>query len=142
MSKGFSLIEILLSVGLITIIMAFALPVHQTFQSRIDRNVAANVAANSLRQAQSLARGMTEDDNWGVAISGADLIVFKGASFATRDTGYDEIYALPTTVTVSGTTEYVFDKTTGRPQSTGSTTFSGNAGASTVTINDVGMIEY
>jgi prepilin-type N-terminal cleavage/methylation domain-containing protein len=142
MRGGFSLIEVLLSVALITVIMGFALPVHQTFQSRIDRNVAANVAAQSMRQAQALSRGMTEDDTWGVALTGGNVVVFKGSSFATRDAAFDEEYTMPATVSASGTTEYVFEKVDGRPQSAGSTTFSGNAGAVTVTVNDLGMIEY
>lgn len=141
-SAGFSLIEVLLSVALISIIMAFALPVHQTFQSRVDRNVAATIAAQSVRQAQANARGIMHDDNWGVAFTAGDIVVFKGASYAARDSAFDESYTLPSTVSVSGTTEYVFDKATGSPQSTGATSFSGNAGTSTITVNTLGMIEY
>lgn len=141
--RGFTLIELLLSLALIAIVTAVALPVSRTFQSRNDLDLAANTAAQTLRRAQTLAQGMDGDTSWGMQVTTGSITLFRGTSYATRDTSFDEITTLPPTISSSGLTEIVFSKFTGDPTSTGTLTLTGLENEiRTLTINTKGTIAY
>jgi len=142
-NAGFTLIELLLSVSIIVLISGISVPIYQLFQVRNDLEIAAMSTAHSVRRAQVLAQAMDGDANWGVKIQFGSIIMFKGANFAARDTTYDELWEVPTSITPSGTSEIVFAKFTGFPQTTGAITFTSNANEiREITINAKGMVNY
>jgi prepilin-type N-terminal cleavage/methylation domain-containing protein len=55
-ARGFTLIEILLSVALIGILAGLSLPVYQAFQVKNDLSVAVDTVVQSMRRAQMLSR--------------------------------------------------------------------------------------
>lgn len=141
--KGFTLLEVLLSIALISILTAFASPLLQFFQVRNDLGASTITVAQTLRRAQFLSEAVDGDTTWGAKVQMGSIVVFKGASYASRDITFDETYDMSSTITPSGQTEIVFAKFTGVPNVTGTLTLtSSNAETKTITINSKGMIDY
>lgn len=142
-NHGFTLIEALLSVALISLITFIGAPIYQSFQNRNNLDVAATVLANSLYRAETLARAVDGDISWGVYVAGGNITVFKGATYLTRDTTFDEIYDIGNSIVISGTQEYIFSKFTGYPALAGSTTLTSvNNETRTISINAKGTVSY
>jgi len=140
---GFTLIEMILSVAMIGIMTAIIVPIYYSFQVRNDLDIAAVTAAQSLRRAALLSQAVDGDTSWGVKIQTGNITVFKGISYVVRNTMYDEVSNLPTSITPSGLSEIVFTKFSGLPGSTGTITLTSNANETrTITINPKGMVNY
>lgn len=140
---GFTLIEVMLSVAVIAIVAGISAPVYQSFQVRNDLDIATVSTAQGLRRAQVLAQAVDGDTSWGLRIQSGNLTLFKGVSYAGRDTIADEVTLVPTSITPSGVSEVVYSKFTGLPQTTGTLTLTSNANETrTITINAKGMVNY
>lgn len=141
--QGFTLIELLLSVSVIMIIAGMSVPIYQLFQVRNDLDIATATIVQSTRRAQALSQAVDGDISWGINIQSGSITLFKGESYAARDTTFDEIFEVPTSITPSGIAEVVFTKFTGLPQTTGTITLTSNANETrTLVINQKGMIDY
>ncbi len=142
-ARGFTLIELMLSVSIIGLLTGLSLPVYQSFTNRNDLDITALSLANAMRRAQTYARGMNGDSDWGVSVQTGSIILFKGAVFATRDTTYDEPITVSPTTTVSGLSIVIFSKFSGAPSATGTATLTSiNNEVRTVNINAKGMVTY
>jgi prepilin-type N-terminal cleavage/methylation domain-containing protein len=141
--EGFTLVEMMLSVAMIAVLLAIGIPVYQTFQVKNDLSVAVINTVHSFRRAQVLARASDGDTSWGVKAQTGSVVIFKGASYTTRDTTYDETFDLPTAITPSGVTEVVYAKFTGDPSATGGLILTSTTGlTNTITVNAKGLITY
>lgn len=140
--RGFTLVEMLLSVSIITLLVGLSVPVYATFVGRNDLDVTRQSLVEALRRAQTYARAVEGDSTWGVAILSSQAVLFKGASYATRDAAFDEIIPMEGNVTNSGG-EIVFSKLSGTPNASASTTLTQTTtnDSRTVTINAKGMVE-
>lgn len=142
-NAGFTLLEMLLSVAAIGIIIMIGVPVYQSLQVRNDLDVGATTIAQMSRRAEVLSQTAQGDSNWGVKIQSGSIVIFKGTSYSGRDTSYDEIISLPTSITPTGVSEIVFDKVTGFPQTTGTTTLTSTSNeVKNININAKGTISY
>lgn len=143
MAKGFTLIEVLLSVAIIGLLTGVSLPIYASFANRNDLEVTTENIVRSLRRAQSYSRGVNYDSQWGVAIQSGTIVVFKGATYATRDTAFDEATIIPNNVSTSGFSEVAFSKLYGAPSATANINLSTiNNDTRTVTLNAEGMVNY
>jgi len=142
MSQGFSLIEMLLSIALIGVLAGLSVPVYSGYVGHNDVHIAAQTVTQAYRHAQQYARSGEGDSEWGVRVVNGSVTVFKGGSYATRDTAYDEEFVLSQGMSVSGIEECVFTKMTGNPTVTGEVFLSSNAGISRViSVNEKGMVQ-
>ena len=141
-SRGFTLLELLLSVAIIGVLAGLSLPVYRTLLSKNDLDVATVVTAQSARRAQLLSQAVDGDITWGMKVQRGSIVLFKGTSFGSRDTTFDETFDVPTTISVSGTTEIVFAEVTGLPQSTGTITLTSESDIQSISINAKGTITY
>lgn len=144
MSRGFTLVEMLLSVALLSLIAGISIPVYQQFQVRNNVDITASNVVESLRRASILAQGGYEDSTWSVNISTSSIILYKGSTFATRDTTYDEVIAITPDVIPSGMSDVTFARLTGFPSTTLTPivlTSSSNE-TRTITLNAKGTITY
>lgn len=142
-NKGFTLLEILLSVAAIAVIAGISIPIYQSFQVRNDLDIAATTYAQTLRRAQILAQAVDGDMPWGVNIIAGSITLFRGTSYLARESTLDEVFNIPAGITPSGVTEVVFTKFTGLPQTTGALLLTWNTNETrTITINSRGTVSY
>ena len=139
---GFTLVELLLSVALITVLLGISMPVYRTLYVDNDLEIIASITTDTLRRAQVLSYANEGNSSWGVHVSSDSIILFKGSSYAARDASFDEISTLSAGTTPSGITDIVFTRLSGLPQTTGSITLTTNSGAKTISINAKGMVDY
>lgn len=141
--RGFTLIEMVMTIAMVAVLAAISLPVYRQFQVQNDVDVAAITTTQSLRRAQLLAQAGEGDSEWGVRVDAASITVFKGATYAGRDALQDEVFSYPSTISRSGVQEVVFSRIVGEPSTTGTITFTSVEGdARSVTINAKGMVSY
>ncbi len=139
---GFTLLEVLLSVAIITLIAGLGTPIYQAFQVRNDLDVATNTISQSLRRAQVLSQSVDGDSSWGLYVQNGEVALFQGVSYASRNTSFDEVFDLPGSITPSGISEIVYSKFTGEPQVTGTITLTSSTNETrNITINEKGMID-
>ncbi|MFZ4631712.1 MAG: pilus assembly FimT family protein [Patescibacteria group bacterium] len=142
-SSGFTLIEILLVLTTIGVLAAIIIPVSGFFYNRNNLDLAVKQVVSDWRRAQSLARGAEADSNWGVYITSTSSVTFKGSSYISRDSAYDESENLNSLGSVSGLTEVVFYKATGTPITNGTIILNSiNNESKNVSINSQGTISY
>jgi prepilin-type N-terminal cleavage/methylation domain-containing protein len=118
--KAFTLLEVMLVLGIITFAAGITIPMFRDYQVRSDLNIAATQAGQGIGRAKLLSQSVKEDSSWGFHVP--DGVLFKGETYATRDAAYDEVYAMPETITVEGLSEVSFSKLEGKPSATGSIT--------------------
>lgn len=114
--RGFTLIEILLVIGIFGVLISFILPLSLTFYKSQQLEVQAQSIVQILRSAQLKSMATESDSSFGVYFTSGSYTLFKGNSYLTRDENYDEIFDLPKIVNVSGTLEIVFLKLEGTPK--------------------------
>lgn len=141
--RGFTLLEVLLSVAVVALIAGLSLPLYFALQGKNDLDIAVTTYAQSLRRAEVLARASDSDANWGTFIQNGSITIYRGATYASRVLSSDEVFSLPQTLVVSGLTEVNFAKFSGLPFQTGTTTLTPAQGATrTVFINAKGTVTF
>jgi prepilin-type N-terminal cleavage/methylation domain-containing protein len=141
--KGFTLLELLLSLAVIAIIAVIALPFVLSYQTRNDFHIAVASTVQSLRRAQALAQAGDGDASWGVHLESGSMTLFQGESYGARDAEEDEVFLMPERIELSGLTDMVFLRFTGLPETPGTLTLTlGTIDEADVVVNAKGMIAY
>jgi len=139
---GFTLIEVLLVVSIMAVASLIVVPVSIDYQQRNDLDTSQITFAQSIRRAQQLSMSGEGDSAWGVNAVSGEVVIFKGNTYATRDTTYDENYDISLAITFAGQLEYDFAKVTGLPAQTGTATFTDNSYQKQVVVNAKGIVNY
>ncbi len=114
---GFTIIEMLIVIAIITTAMVMSLPLYREYQIRSDLDNAAQLATQGLSRARLLSQSGQGGAQWGYHVPSGTL--YKGASFATRDPAFDESYPMPSTIAVNGLLDVEYSRVKGIPASTG-----------------------
>lgn len=140
---AFTLFEMLLAMALLAMVAVMSVPVYQSFQVNNELIVTTDSLVQSLRTAQANSRSGNGDSPWGVRVSGGAITVFRGSSYAARNTDYDQVYPISDMISASGINEIVFAKLTGDPTPAGTMTLTSIGGdLRVITINAKGAINY
>ncbi len=139
-SRGFSLIELLLVIAIVTVLSAMT----ATFYSRfLNQNSVANVTdqvVGDLRKAQTYAMMGKKNGNWGVTFNASKIYLYQGANFGARNTALDETFSVASSVSISGLGDVNFVRSTGLPNAGTTITIFTTADSKTVTVNSQGMV--
>ncbi|OHA66410.1 MAG: hypothetical protein A2672_01255 [Candidatus Wildermuthbacteria bacterium RIFCSPHIGHO2_01_FULL_49_22b] len=150
---GFTLLEILVVMGIIAIFLTMSIPQLRSFQSSSRLENVGREAVSALRLAQNKTLASEGASQYGVYFDTASspnrYILFEGESYAARDPAKDEAAELPQTIEISaislgGESEAVFSRLTGDPEAVGTVVFrqvADPASTKTVTILASGAIQ-
>lgn len=138
--KGFTIFEILLVVGVIVILISFTLPLGLDFYKNQQLETQSQGIVQALRGAQLKAMAIELDSPFGVYLTNDNYILFKGPSYAERDSQYDEVFDLPEIINVSGLNEIVFSKFEGMPNTIGNIILNTDNLEKKININEIGRI--
>ena len=145
------MIELLIVIGIITVLAAIAAPIYGNWQAAIGAKTAVNEIKAALELAQADSVSGLDDSAHGVHLdineSGADnYTLFTGSSYTARDTSHDDRReldpALALTTDLSGD-DINFSKGISEPSTTGTITLSDSrtGQAYMIMINELGVIE-
>ena len=140
--NGFTLTELLVVLGIITLMLGISTAAYKSFQFKTDIDSAQNSVVQSLRRAQILAQGVNGDSNWGVYIQGGSVTVFKGNDYFGRDISADELTEISNRINLGATYEVVFSKFSGEPGWTGDVVLSSGDLSHSVSVNEKGVVSY
>lgn len=141
--EGFTLLEIILTITLISILAGAFFATFRNFQFGNDMDVAVSSIVQSTRRAQFMSQGVFGEDDWGVKILEDRLVIFKGASYTGRDDSKDETLEFPAPFFISGLTEIVFAEFSGDPREIGTISLTAASGAiREIEINSKGRLSY
>ncbi len=141
---GFTLVEMILVLAILFILFSLTSPFYQRYQNKNDLNLAAVSTAQNLRRAQILAQAVDANNSWGVYLQSNSITLFRGPSYASRDSAFDEVINIASSISFSGLSEIIFTKFTGLPTSVGTITLTNinTNDIKSITINDKGTLEY
>jgi len=139
--KGFTLIEVIVSLALFIVLLGLFLPVALSYLSASHLADTTTGVQSALREAQAKAKWQKNDQSFGVKFLSDTYVLFQGESYASRDESEDLIFGLPAGVTTSCESEWVFTSQTGRPTAVGSITITAGTRSETIEINKLGLIE-
>lgn len=145
--RGFTLVELVISVAFLLLLVAAATPAYREFTAKYQLDANARDLEQLLRTAQNLSMATRDDDTYGVHLTGGSFTLFKGASYAARDSAtFGEIsYALPGSISLSETVvgdDVVFGKVDGTTDDVGTVTLTGRSGTRTITVNEAGLVTF
>lgn len=148
---GFTILEILVVIGLLSVISSFALIVgmdsYRSYSFRADRDTLVSLLQRARSQSvNNLCIGSgscTGGRPHGLAIFPDSYVLFQGSSYALRDTAADERIPASTAILRTGLSEVVFAQLSGSAAPSGDITLKGGNGQiSTTTISSVGQIVW
>lgn len=139
--RGFNLIEIFLIIITIFILFALILPLGFNFYERQQLQAHSQQILQTLRRAQLKAMAGEAESSFGIYITNDNYTLFKGNSYATRDSQYDEVFVLPQIITVQNPPkEIAFSKLKGKPNLIGDIIINSDGSTQTISINEIGRI--
>ena len=136
------MVEIFIVISVMAVITLISFSVYRSWQNQNVINSARQIVAQAMREAQFFAAAGKNDSEWGVKISNNQIIIFSGASFLTRNTGEDKLYDLPYGVEIIDLSEMVFNKSTGFPKESLSSTIKYGGRSAQIKINSQGIFSY
>ena len=141
-NKGFSLLELLLVVGILAAIFSFSAPFLLDFYTnQLTGDTQSNII-DALQRARHNAVLQKNDSNFGVHIVAGSYIIFQtpDLTYTNRVSAQDEIFPVVNKINFTGPANIIFSKFTGLPSATGTIILNYGSIAKGVTIDNTGSI--
>lgn len=138
--RGFSIIEITITIGITLTIFGLMSLVTVQFYRNQQLETATTQLVQYMRTAEARALRSEGGNAHGVKISPPTITLFRGSSYATRLTLYDETISFPSLVQVSGLTEINYARQTGLPSTSGIISLTNGLRSETVTLYSSGAV--
>ena len=127
MVKGFTLTELLITIAIMAILSAAAVPIYGNLQVSSQLNESTSLIIQTLRTAKERAQSRVNNDGHGVWFAADSYILYQGPSYTDpdRDTEYDRKQEVDSSITIATTLpggEINFSKSLGEPDNTGTIT--------------------
>ena len=133
--SGITLIEVLLVIGLVSILAASATPFLSRFIQQNNLEVTTDYTIGFLRKAQMYTMLGKNDAVWGVCITGSTLRLYTGT--CSEPIIHDD-YTIPPRISITGLTDVSFTKGRGEPVTPVSITITSDLGVNTMSLNTAG----
>jgi len=140
--KGFSLIEVLVAIAIISVISSIGVGGYSFFKASSEIDLNSQQVANLIRSSQKKAKAVRDDSAWGIDINASRVIIFQGSNFSSRDTNHDQTTSIKGLTSASGVTQIIFSKMTGLPDVSGTLTLGNGASTKNIQINEEGLVSY
>jgi prepilin-type N-terminal cleavage/methylation domain-containing protein len=140
--RGFTLVEVMVVVAIVAVLAFLAASLGASSYTKSQLSVETEDLILALRRAQSRTVSGYKDGTWGVHLTASGYTLFKGSTYAGRDSSYDEVHTYPPTITGSGLSDVIFVYRTGKTSNTGTITLtlSVDSTTGTVSVNSNGRI--
>jgi prepilin-type N-terminal cleavage/methylation domain-containing protein len=144
-APGFTFIEILISLAVLSIIATFTVTAFRNIYQDSAERVVAQEVSDAFREARNNTIGAKSDTVYGVRVSTSSVTRFVGGTY-TAGSASNTVYMYDAGVRATGTlinTNVVFRRLTGEPNATG-TIFvvrADSTSTTTVTLNATGLVE-
>lgn len=140
---GFTIFELLIVISLVAIIGVMIVPSYRGYAFRSELVIARDVVTQVLNQAQNNARSGKGDSSWGVHFGTGQIVLFKGSAFTAFAPATDNLFWIPSSVTITGPADVIFFKLTGLPNWSGTINLSGVVSQTVLLqINAQGVVNY
>ncbi|MEO6729532.1 MAG: hypothetical protein ABIM99_06450 [Candidatus Dojkabacteria bacterium] len=139
---AYTLIEVLVTTALLVSLVGISIPIYQNFQIVNELDSSVNLTVRLLRSAQLQAQSVQLDSNYGIFFSTGKVTIYKGLTYAARDTTGDQAYDIPANITVTGINDFIYSKVFGDPSITGTISFTSFTTIKTIVINSKGALIY
>lgn len=140
--SGLTLIEIIIAVGILTIVAGLGLIVDLNFYQRYSLDSERDAIVAILRKSRSLSMTNFNRQPYGVFIESNRYTAFRGNSYANRQQTYDQIFNISPSVGLRGLQEIVFNQLSGDSNASGTIVLSSGAIDRTISINYEGQINW
>jgi len=125
--RGFTLVEVIVSISIFIILATLVFLSASSFRATSDLSTTVSNVIADLRFLQSQTIASKNESQYGIKIEQDKFTLFKGSSYSTRDTSYDEVRDLPSRIDISswsvgGGDEVVFERVSGSTNNAGSIT--------------------
>lgn len=134
--------EALIVIAILAFLIGISLPITVNFYNARQFDTHLNNVVQSLREAQSKAKAGQEESSFGVFFQLHNYVLFKGESYSQRDANYDQTHELPDNIFITGLSEIVFSRIKAVPSAIGDIVLTSGEKVKTITINEIGMINY
>lgn len=138
---GFSLVELLLVIGITFIIGVFMFPISVSFLQSQILDETTELLLSSMRRAEMQAMYEKHDSSFGVKLLSDSYVLFEGDSYSSRNVSEDEVFQIPSALTVSGIDEVVFLQRTGIPSTVGTIVLTRSLEQHIIDLNNEGKLE-
>lgn len=145
LQKGFTLMELIIIIGLTIILAALVTPLYNNIQSQAQLDDDLALLVQTLRQARTSSVSGEQGTSWGVYFTSSSFTFFQGTDYSSRNQSYDISYDLSTAVTLTEDfigEELIFAKYSGTPGQTGVITLNHAVeGIRQISVNELGIVE-
>lgn len=142
--QGFSLIELLITIGLTISISVISIPLYGNLQASTKLDESLAQAVDFLRSAREQSRAGLRGANHGVYFDPGNhkVVLYQGPSFFIRDEVYDQVLNLEPGVTISTTipaNDINYTQSAGDPDAIGQVEFNFGGEKRGIEINQYGI---
>lgn len=147
--RGFTTIELIISLGIIAILLLLTFISASSFRAHANLTTSANNFLEDARSQQSKTVASEGASTYGIHLEATRYTLFKGPNFSSRDLAFDEIRNFPASLEFSswnlvGGDDIVFERVTGATQNSGTVTLrhTDNGQVKTITIASSGEVFF
>lgn len=139
--KGFTILEIMLIIGILVIIFSLGLPITFDFYKNYQLQAEGDKFISLLEMTRNSSMVNLNQFPHGIYWDNDNFIIFEGSSFATRNQSQDQNFPRAKTISISGPNEIIFNSLSG--QITSSTFVFNNGDKSfNIYVNQEGQINW
>jgi prepilin-type N-terminal cleavage/methylation domain-containing protein len=139
---GFTLVEMVIVVALMTSFALLGIPFGvEAYRDYVLTSTTRDIVS-VLRRAEALAIANTSSSPYGVAFRVDRVMLFKGATYSSRNPAYDEEHSFVPAVVVAAPSEVVFAPLSGMPSAAVSLAVGNGLRSQSVDINIHGVVDW